>query len=79
LAENKAGSITLTDGQSAIAESGKAPVLHVVVRPRDAVQWALYYPPVIYHRPEELKESDPRFYTYRASSLLQVVDEGIRH
>jgi len=78
LAENKAGSVTLTSGQSAIAEAGKSPVLHVVVRPRDAVQWALYYPPVSYHRPEELKESDPRFYTYRASSLLQVgrVDEA---
>ncbi|MGH2356928.1 MAG: FecR domain-containing protein, partial [Candidatus Limnocylindria bacterium] len=53
LAENQAGSLTLTSGQSAMAESGKAPVLRVVARPRDAVHWALYYPPVLYFRPDE--------------------------
>jgi hypothetical protein len=53
LAANSAGSLTLTSGQSAVAEAGKAPVLRVVARPRDAVQWALYYPPVLYFRPDE--------------------------
>jgi tetratricopeptide (TPR) repeat protein len=52
-AANRAGSLVLTSGQSAIAEAGKAPVLRTVVRPRDAVQWALYYPPVLYFRPDE--------------------------
>ena len=52
VAQNSAGSLSLTDGQSAVAATGKAPVLTVVARPRDAVQWALYYPPVIYFRPE---------------------------
>ena len=47
--------MTLTDGQSAIAEKGQAPVLRTVVRPRDAVQWALYYPPSLYLRPEEFQ------------------------
>src|SRR4030042_4499795 len=61
----------LTDGQSAIAEADKAPVSYVVVRPRDAVQWALYYPPII-HRYEESKEGDPLLYINRASSLLAV-------
>ncbi|MEW6571855.1 MAG: FecR domain-containing protein [Nitrospirota bacterium] len=71
LASNEAGSLTITSGQSAVAEAGKAPVSVVVVRPRDAVQWTLYYPTVIY-RYEEFKEDDPRFYTQRASSLLSV-------
>ena len=53
VAANEAGSLTLTGGQSAVAEAGKAPVLRVVARPRDAVQWALYYPPVLYVRPDE--------------------------
>jgi tetratricopeptide (TPR) repeat protein len=53
VAANQAGSLTLTSGQSAEAESGKAPVTRVVARPRDAVQWALYYPPVLYFRPDE--------------------------
>ncbi|MEJ2684125.1 MAG: TonB-dependent receptor [Candidatus Sulfobium sp.] len=78
LASNAAGSLTITGGQSAEAEAGKAPVARVVVHPRDAVQWALYYPPVVYEHPENLKENDPRFYTTRASALLQVgrVDEA---
>jgi tetratricopeptide (TPR) repeat protein/opacity protein-like surface antigen len=52
-----------------------------VVRPRDAVRWALYYPPIVYSRPADLKEdgNDPRFYTQRASQSLTVgrVDEAI--
>ena len=69
VAQNAAGSLTLTDGQSAIAEAGKAPVVRVVARPRDAVHWALYYPPVI---------QDRQAPTYRAQALLAVgaVDEA---
>jgi tetratricopeptide (TPR) repeat protein len=82
LASNKAGELLLASGQSAVAEKGKAPVLRVVVRPRDAVQWALYYPPVIYVRPGEAppKEDlgDARYLAYRASLLIPVgrVDEA---
>jgi Tfp pilus assembly protein PilF len=47
LAVNDFGSLVLENGQSAEAQTGKAPVLKVVVRPRDAVQWALYYPPIL--------------------------------
>jgi Tfp pilus assembly protein PilF len=81
LASNAAGSLTLTSGQSAVAEAGKAPVLRVVVRPRDAVHWALYYLPVIFFAPGEAPKEDmgdPRFLAYRASRLLAVgrVDEA---
>jgi tetratricopeptide (TPR) repeat protein len=55
LAENQAGSIPLAKGQSAIAEANRAPVLQIVVRPRDAVQWTLYYPPVLYQRPSDFQ------------------------
>lgn len=55
VASNDAGSVTLSGGQSAIAEAGKAPVLSVIARPRDAVQWTLYYPPVLYIRPEDFQ------------------------
>ncbi|MGB5923497.1 MAG: tetratricopeptide repeat protein, partial [Syntrophobacteria bacterium] len=79
LAQNKYGQLTVTSGQSAVAERGKAPAMRVVVRPRDAVQWALYYPPVLYF-PEGVREdrSDPRFLAYSASQLLAVgrVDEA---
>ncbi|MEO6624038.1 MAG: FecR domain-containing protein [Burkholderiaceae bacterium] len=69
VAQNAAGSLTLNNGQSATAEAGKAPTVRVVARPRDAVQWTLYYPPVIQDRLAP---------TYRAQSLLAVgaVDEA---
>ena len=54
LATNQAGNLRmLTRGQAAVAEQGSPPILTVVVRPRDAVQWALYYPPTLFFRPEE--------------------------
>jgi tetratricopeptide (TPR) repeat protein len=55
LASNPFGSLTLVSGQSAVAERGRAPMLTVVVRPRDAVQWALYYPPTLNFRAEEFQ------------------------
>lgn len=60
LASNEAGSLPVTTGQSAVAEKGKAPVPVLIIRPRDAVQWAIYYPPVIYARPDDFQSvSDP--------------------
>ena len=53
LVSNDKGHLALASGQAATAEAGKAPVYRIVVRPRDAVQWALYYPPVLYLRPDE--------------------------
>ncbi|HEX9244075.1 MAG TPA: FecR domain-containing protein, partial [Anaeromyxobacter sp.] len=54
LAENAQGSLTLAGGQSAIAQRGQPPALRVVARPRDAVRWALHYPPVLDVRPADL-------------------------
>jgi tetratricopeptide (TPR) repeat protein len=48
---NEAGSLTLAKGQSAFAEANRAPAFEIVVRPRDAVRWTLYYPPILYYRP----------------------------
>jgi tetratricopeptide (TPR) repeat protein len=59
LAANPVGSLALASGQSAVAVRGQAPVLRTVVRPRDAVQWALYYPPVTYFRSEDFQGPEP--------------------
>ncbi len=45
--DNEEGTLSLASGESAVARKGEAPVTQVVVRPGDAVQWALYYPPII--------------------------------
>lgn len=44
---NPAGGLDLGSNQSAEAPAGKAPIRRVLVRPRDAVQWSLYYPPIL--------------------------------
>ena len=75
LASNEAGEVNLASGQSAVAKKGQAPVLTTVVRPRDAVQWALYYPPVVYapgkaDMAEDLE--NPVFLANRAANSLAV-------
>ncbi|MCU7830076.1 MAG: FecR domain-containing protein [Candidatus Thiodiazotropha sp. (ex Myrtea sp. 'scaly one' KF741663)] len=46
-AHNDLGEIILNDGQVAVSQRDQAPVIETNVKPQDAVQWALYYPPVI--------------------------------
>ncbi len=55
-AQNDAGGLDLKAGQSATARKGSAPVRGVAVHPKDAVQWALYYLPVLYAKPGEMGE-----------------------
>jgi tetratricopeptide (TPR) repeat protein/opacity protein-like surface antigen len=73
VAANESGTLSITNGQSVVAEKGKAPSYQTVVKPRDAVQWALYYPPVMDVSPDEaVKEDDPRSLTGRAARSLSV-------
>ena len=73
LAANDQGELSLAGGQSAQAMAGQAPTLKTVVRPRDAVQWALYYPPVIYKsQATGADTNDPRFLVQRAAERLSI-------
>ena len=47
LAQNDHGNVQLQSGEMAVAGAGEAPQKQIVVRPRDAVQWALHYPAVL--------------------------------
>jgi tetratricopeptide (TPR) repeat protein len=49
-ADNERGSVAVTSGERAIAARNSAPRKEVVVRPRDAVQWALYFPTLFDYR-----------------------------
>ena len=44
---NTKGSLVLTDGQTAVAQTAAAPVRKLSIQLEDAVQWALYYPPLL--------------------------------
>jgi len=47
VASNDLGSVPVSGGEAASAGEGQAPQARTLVRPRDAAQWSLYYPPVL--------------------------------
>jgi tetratricopeptide (TPR) repeat protein len=77
-AANPSGSLTLTQNQSAVALRNQAPQRQIIIRPRDAVQWALYYQPILpadsFERLDQIPEAqrDTDFYVRRAGALLGV-------
>ncbi|MFT5391046.1 MAG: tetratricopeptide (TPR) repeat protein, partial [Gammaproteobacteria bacterium] len=46
-AENSAGAVLVAAGQEAHSDVNGPPALRTLVKPRDAVQWTLYYPPIL--------------------------------
>ena len=71
--ENEQGQLLLTDGQSASAREGEAPIRRVDIIPEDAVQWSLYYPSVIdksHNNPANIAASQPLI--IEADQLLAV-------
>jgi tetratricopeptide (TPR) repeat protein len=75
-AANQAGSLMLISGQSAIVRAGQAPVPRVIVRPRDAVQWALYYPPILDYRPADFANGAETAWQAMVRRSIQFYREG---
>jgi tetratricopeptide (TPR) repeat protein len=48
-ASNDFGSLLLSDHEAAITYKGQAPHKEIIIRPTDAVQWALYYPVILHY------------------------------
>jgi tetratricopeptide (TPR) repeat protein len=46
LASNEQGEVAVPRNQSVVATPGQPPQPFLIARPRDAVQWSLYYPPI---------------------------------
>lgn len=44
---NGQGNLVLAGNETAFVAKGAAPKQDITIKPRDAVQWALYYPPII--------------------------------
>jgi tetratricopeptide (TPR) repeat protein len=79
MAENPSGSLTISGGQSAVASTSAPPALRVTARPQDAVQWSLYYMPVLFD--DELTGQEDRqrairesIEAYRRGDLGQALD-----
>ena len=69
---NDKGRLSITSGQSAVAVMGQAPVPKVTVKPRDAVQWTLYYPPVFSERSSQVSPGPGADWRAKVSELLSV-------
>jgi tetratricopeptide (TPR) repeat protein len=74
---NAAGELRLGPGQGGAARAGQAPVARALVDPREAVQWAIYYPPVVDlsrpGAPEAIREAAERFDAGDIAGALAVV------
>jgi tetratricopeptide (TPR) repeat protein len=46
-ASNAHGELAIADGEAATAQAGQPPAPYLIVRPRDAVQWTLFYPAIL--------------------------------
>ena len=58
---NSQGSLHLKPGDGALALIGQAPQAYIGIRPQDAVNWALYYPPLLpYPEASALVDADIR-------------------
>ena len=44
---NTSGEVLLGKNQTAVAKKGQSPLININLKPRDVVQWALYYPRVL--------------------------------
>jgi tetratricopeptide (TPR) repeat protein len=76
-AANAAGGVAVTSGQSAVALAARAPTLRpVVVTPTDAVQWALYYPPVLDYRPADFPDQPGETWPALIREALEAVARG---
>jgi tetratricopeptide (TPR) repeat protein len=67
---NPQGQLEVRSGEGALARPGRAPVRRVLVKPREAVEWALYYPPLVDPRPESYPPAlRAALLAYRANDL----------
>lgn len=70
--QSAAGSATAASGEQVSAGPGTPPVVTAVARPRDAVQWTLYFPPVTTTAATTAAPTAAAQLTERASAALAV-------
>ncbi len=75
-ARNGQGSVSLSNGQSVLARAGQAPVLQTVVRPRDAVHWTLFYPPVLHFDSEQAHATEQADWREKLNASISAYRRG---
>jgi Flp pilus assembly protein TadD len=75
-ADNPAGQLTVRSGEAVIARAGQPPTPFAVVRPRDAVQWALYYPSPLDYRAEDFPDVPGEDWPARVRQSIEAYRRG---
>ena len=74
---NELGSLLLSDHEAAITLKGEAPRKEIIIHPKDAVQWALYYPAILdYWQRNELKDENGTGALIRQADRLLTVGQA---
>lgn len=86
VASNDQGKLAVPGGASVSAAKGQAPIQQLVVKPRDGVQWALYYPPLPLSdngaasaNERELAEASPLLDVGRADDAMRHIEIVLRN
>ena len=75
-ARNDAGTVLLNSGMAATAKSGQAPIITSLAQPRDAVQWALYYPPVIQFNQNDFADMADNTWQSQVAKSIDAYQQG---
>ena len=78
VAANEQGSVPVSSGEFASAGQGQAPQARSVVRPRDAAQWSLYYPPIFATGGDQAVDVSPQLQEAAANLAAGRVDVARR-
>jgi tetratricopeptide (TPR) repeat protein len=77
LVGNNSGSVVVTSGKQAIAQAGQAPLAQAVMQPRDAVQWTLYYPPVLLHGDASMQQAAAALAVGQVDGANALLDQAL--
>ena len=70
VASNSLGKVKIAEGQSSTTEKNQAPVIGPRIKLRNAVQWTLYYPPVIDYTANRLTVLKPALDRLQTNDLV---------
>ena len=75
LTENTHGQLRITQDETSVADASSAPRKVLVANPRDAVQWALYFPPVFEKATDDIAEAQSLLYTGQVDAARQRLED----
>lgn len=78
VASNDQGKLSVGPGMAVSGATGKPPTPYTVVRPRDAAQWSLYYPPImVKESPDTVHQAAQALSVGRVAEARAGIDQAL--